>query len=180
MSAVTSPFFWALVSLIGIHAATVAVSGHPIGRNRAFIALALVMVTLGRVVLVLPLCAQPRLAPRAWLAPAGIAVMVLAALIAAPALSVRWWRPPEPGMRLRTSGIYGIVRHPIYLAEVLWPAGWSLVWGSVWGLALTPAWWLAFLLHALVEEQQLERVLGDEYRRYRARVRGRFVPGLPI
>ena len=107
------------------------------------------------------------------------AVMGLALAIAAPALSVKWWRPPASGMELHTTGIYAWVRHPIYLCEVLWPVGWSLMWGSIYGLALTPVWWLGFLLHARAEEEQLERVLGQQYRDYCARVRGRIFPGLP-
>ena len=97
-----------------------------------------------------------------------------------PALRQRWWSGPRQGMVLHTTGIHGLVRHPIYLAEVLWPIGWSLLWGSTLGLLLTPLWWAGFLAHALAEEQRMEQVLGDEYRAYRAAVRGRFLPGLPI
>lgn len=83
-------------------------------------------------------------------------------------------------MKLHTTGVYGFVRHPIYLSEVLWPVGWSLIWGSVYGLALTPLWWSAFLLHALAEEETLERVLGGAYWAYKRSVRGRILPGLPL
>lgn len=106
--------------------------------------------------------------------------MLVALGVAVPALSVKWWRPPEAGMKLHTMGIYSIVRHPIYLSEVLWPVGWSLAWGSVYGLALTPLWWLAFLYHAIAEEEELKRVLGGEYTAYMERVRGRIFPWVPV
>jgi protein-S-isoprenylcysteine O-methyltransferase Ste14 len=83
-------------------------------------------------------------------------------------------------MKLRTSGIYGIVRHPIYLSEVLWPIGIAIMFRSVYGLALISIWWSAFLIHALSEEADLERTLGAKYREYREKVRGRIFPGLPI
>jgi len=176
----TSPFFWSLIAMFGLHGATSVVSGHRIGRNLSFVSLVLMLVTVGRVVLVLPFCVQPRLELGQWRWAVGGIILALALGIAAPALSVKWWRPPAPGMRLHTSGIYSIIRHPIYLSEVLWPIGWSLMWNSSYGLALTPLWWIAFTLHALVEEEQLERVLGSEYAEYKKEVRARIFPGVPM
>lgn len=176
----SSPFFWAFVSMIGLHGATFAVSGHRIGHSLLYILSVLTLFTTGRVLLVLPFCSQPRLESGEWRWLVGGLIVLVALVIAAPALSVRWWRPPAAGMRLRTTGIYSVVRHPIYLCEVLWPAGWSLMWGSVYGLVLTPVWWLLLLLHAIAEEEQMERVVGTEYAEYKERVRGRIFPGVPV
>ncbi|RMG44319.1 MAG: isoprenylcysteine carboxylmethyltransferase family protein [Acidobacteria bacterium] len=180
MNFYTSPFFWAFISMIGMHGATLAVGGHRIARRLPFVSAVLALVTAGRIMLPLPICPQPRFDLGSWQSVAGGLILLIALGVAAPALTVKWWRPPEPGMKLRTTGIYALVRHPIYLSEVLWPAGWSLIWGSVYGLALTPIWWLAFLLHAIAEEDRLEAVLGSEYAEYKARVRGRLFPGLPF
>ena len=76
--------------------------------------------------------------------------------------------------------MYSVVRHPMYLSEVLWPIGWSMMWGSIYGLALTPLWWLGFLFHVLVEEARLEKELGSEYTEYMKSVRSRILPGLPV
>jgi protein-S-isoprenylcysteine O-methyltransferase Ste14 len=127
----TSPFFWALVSMFGLCSATIALSGHRIGHSLLYVFAVLTLVTAGRIVLVLPFCVQPRLGSAQWHQVVGGLVMLAALGVAAPALSVKWWRPPEAGMKLHTTGIYSIIRHPIYLSEVLWPAGWSLMWGSV-------------------------------------------------
>ncbi len=83
-------------------------------------------------------------------------------------------------MELRTTGIYAVVRHPIYLAEVLWPLGLAIMLRSTFGVALTPLWWLAFLIHALSEEADLERALGSAYLDYKKKVRGRILPWLPF
>jgi len=180
MSFYTSPFFWAFVSMIGLHGATLMVSGHRVGRSLPFVSLVLTLVTAGRIALALPICPQPRFALGQWQWFVGGLIVCIALGIAAPALTVKWWRPPAAGMKLHTTGIYSLVRHPIYLNEVLWPVGWSLIWGSVYGLALTPIWWIAFLFHAIAEEDQMESVLGPEYTKYQERVRGRIFPGLPI
>jgi protein-S-isoprenylcysteine O-methyltransferase Ste14 len=47
-------------------------------------------------------------------------------------------------------------------------------------VALVPFWWAGLLSLVLIEEESLERALGQPYLDYRARVRGRIVPGLPI
>jgi protein-S-isoprenylcysteine O-methyltransferase Ste14 len=97
-----------------------------------------------------------------------------------PTFSIRPLTPPAPGMTLKTTGFYGIVRNPIYLAEQLWFIGLCIMFRSVIGLCTVPLWWLAFWLHILAEEKMLEDVLGEQYREYKKRVKGRMFPGLPI
>ena len=72
------------------------------------------------------------------------------------------------------------MRHPGYLGNVLLGLGWSLLFRSTIGVALTLAWWLAFVVHAMIEEASLERTYGSAYATYKGRVRGRLLPGLPV
>ncbi len=83
-------------------------------------------------------------------------------------------------MVLKTTGIYGIVRNPIYLADILFSLGFAVMFRSVIGIALIPIWWAAFLAIVLVEEASLERALGKRYLDYKQQVNGRILPGLPI
>jgi protein-S-isoprenylcysteine O-methyltransferase Ste14 len=177
----TNPFFWALISMLGMVGATSLFSIHKLRRNGIFVSIVLILVTVGRFVLPLPFCAQPRfeIGGMHWII-GGIIVAIGLAVGAGPVIGVRWWSPPKAGMKLKTSGIYGIVRHPIYLCEVLWPLGMAIMFCSVYGVFLTPVWWLAFLIHALAEEANLRRELGDEYIEYEKKVRGRIFPGLPF
>jgi Phospholipid methyltransferase len=87
---------------------------------------------------------------------------------------------PDEKIELKTNGFYGVVRNPIYLGEVLWCFGWSIIFRSIIGLALVPFWWAGLLGHIMIEEQSLERERGRPYLEYKDRVRGRMTPGLPI
>jgi protein-S-isoprenylcysteine O-methyltransferase Ste14 len=180
MAFYTNPFFWALISMFGLVAAASLGSGHRLGRNAAFVIFAIALVTVGRIVLVLPFCPQPRFDVSAWHWVIGGAIFVVGLAFGVATFYVRWHSLPEKGMPLRTTGFYGIVRHPIYLCEVLWFLGWAIMFGSVYGLALAPVWWVAFLFHTLSEEVGLERELGGEYLEYKKKVRGRIFPGLPF
>ena len=98
----------------------------------------------------------------------------------APCLLIRPVNVAQKGMDLRTTGLYGIVRNPIYLGEVLWCLGWAIMFRSVIGVALVPLWWAGLLILILIEEESLERSLGQTYLEYKKQVRGRIIPGLPI
>ena len=64
--------------------------------------------------------------------------------------------------------------------EVLWCLGWAIIHRSVIGICLVPLWWLGLLFHIFIEEESLERELGQNYLEYKKRIRGRIIPGLPI
>jgi protein-S-isoprenylcysteine O-methyltransferase Ste14 len=177
----TNPFFWALLSMMGMAAGTSIFSKHRFRHSKIFVGTALTLIIAGRLILMLPFCPQPRFEAGLWRWIVGGALLLAAALaFAGPVLQVRWWSPPKEGMKLITTGIYGLVRHPIYLGEVLWPLGLAIIMRSTYGVALTPVWWAAFLIHALAEEAELERALGEEYRGYMKKVPGRIFPWLPV
>ena len=74
--------------------------------------------------------------------------------------------------KLVTSGIYRFTRNPIYLGFVLMLAGFPLFSGTVWGAILVPV--LILNMNSLViqhEEAYLQKKFGDEYTRYKSRVR---------
>ena len=81
---------------------------------------------------------------------------------------------PREGGRLVDTGPYAFVRHPMYGAAVLFFLGYSLATSPV---ALVPLALLAVLFRnkAAFEEELLVARYPD-YREYRERVRGAFVP----
>lgn len=83
----------------------------------------------------------------------------------------------EDDQPLITTGLYGIVRHPMYSGTLIMMAGTPLALGSLWGL-LAAAAALPTLAARIVDE---ESMLVDEltgYRDYTTRVRHRLVPGV--
>jgi protein-S-isoprenylcysteine O-methyltransferase Ste14 len=99
---------------------------------------------------------------------AGISLVAARAITALPR--------PRAGSTVAQSGVYRIVRHPVYGAVLLIAVGWSLAESP---LGLIPAALLAvvFDLKARLEEAWLEERHRD-YGAYRRRTPHRFVPGI--
>jgi len=82
----------------------------------------------------------------------------------------------QPGHRLVQNGIYGSIRHPLYLSLLLAPAGIAMVFGSL--LAL-PIFGLAAIFVAdriRKEERLLAEGFGGRFAAYRRRTR-MLIPG---
>ena len=80
--------------------------------------------------------------------------------------------PRQRTTALVTSGIYRMSRNPVYLGWLLLTAGVGVARGTAFPLAV--AGLMLVLLHWAVvvkEEEYLQRVFGEEYRRYRGAVR---------
>jgi protein-S-isoprenylcysteine O-methyltransferase Ste14 len=80
--------------------------------------------------------------------------------------------PFRPAFSLVTHGVYGITRNPMYVSLLLLYAGISIFLNFWWPIALAPALIVAVDRMVIVkEEAYLVRRFGEEYRRYRERVR---------
>lgn len=83
----------------------------------------------------------------------------------------------EPGQQVVSTGLYGVVRHPMYTANAIMLVGLPLALGSSWALGFV----LPGLLVLAARIRDEERLLDSEltgYREYRRRVRHRLVPGI--
>jgi protein-S-isoprenylcysteine O-methyltransferase Ste14 len=75
------------------------------------------------------------------------------------------------------TGLYGIVRHPMYLATFLMFLPLPLILGSLWGLIPFALYPVIIVIRILNEEKVLtERLSG--YAQYRQRVKYRLLPYL--
>jgi protein-S-isoprenylcysteine O-methyltransferase Ste14 len=83
----------------------------------------------------------------------------------------------QPGHRLVTDGIYGVIRHPSYLGLIVNLVGWSLAFRSAVGVLLAALTVPILLARIRSEEALLQSRFGAEYDAYRART-WRLVPGL--
>ncbi len=181
MFLIQNPLFWACLSMLGLVGACLVVGTNRVGRHTVLGGMIVAVFFLGRFIMALPYLPQPRF----YFGPAqtaigGVIFICGLFLCLAPCFSIRSLNTTEKDTRLETHGFYGFVRNPIYLGELLWYAGWSLLHGSICALLLIPFWWIGLLLLILLEEERLEKILGREYTEYKARVRGRILPGLPF
>ena len=83
------------------------------------------------------------------------------------------FRPPAP---LRTDGLYGFVRHPVYFGWVLVVFGAPVMTMTRLTFAVISTAYLA--LAVPFEERSLIETFGPDYASYRKRVRWRMIPGI--
>jgi protein-S-isoprenylcysteine O-methyltransferase Ste14 len=81
----------------------------------------------------------------------------------------------EAGQTLISSGLYGLVRHPMYTGNVVMMVGIPLALGSYWGLVFVIPGVILLALRIRDEERLLQEEL-DGYREYTQKVRYRLVP----
>ena len=122
-----------------------------------------------------------------WLGAASqVAGMVIThfgstALDALELAGVRQVRDARTGERtappsLQTTGVYGVVRHPIYLGWMLLVFGAPTMTGTRLVFAIVSSTYLAIAVP--FEERGLVEVFGAEYRAYQREVRWRMLPGI--
>ena len=83
----------------------------------------------------------------------------------------------QAGQRVVESGLYGVVRHPMYLATLLLFLSMPLILGSVYAFALLLGYLPLIAARIRGEEALLERELKG-YRAYKQKVRYRLIPGI--
>jgi len=83
----------------------------------------------------------------------------------------------QPGHKLVTRGVYGLIRHPSYLGLLVNSLGWALAFRSGVGVLLTVLLIPPLLARIRAEEQLLRTQFGGEYDVYCNRT-SRLVPGL--
>jgi protein-S-isoprenylcysteine O-methyltransferase Ste14 len=176
-----NPFFWALISMFTLVGACSVVGSRKIGSHPALGWFIVSILSLGRIILVLPSVEQPRFILNGVNAAIGIPIFVIGLCFAlGPCFLIRPLNIAEEDMEFITKSFYKYTRNPIYLGEILWCLGWSIIHGSIIGVALVPVWWLGFLFLILIEEESLERAIGTNYLDYKKMVKGRIIPWMPI
>lgn len=179
-----NPLFWICMALSGFIGA-IAIFCVPDLKNRflkipeVFRRIILLLFFLAPL-FVLPLTPQPRLS-----LPISIA-MVFGGSLLTVSVTVRMLALKQigvaPGLRDRgglvETDIYGIIRHPIYLSNILFLVGWALILRATYALLFTPILAIGYLVFSLFEEKRLEEEFGEEYEEYRRKVLWRLIPRL--
>jgi len=81
----------------------------------------------------------------------------------------------EAGQTVVSTGMYGLVRHPMYTGNVIMMVGIPLALGSYWGLVFVVPGLIVLASRIRDEEKLLQKEL-DGYREYTQKVRYRLVP----
>jgi len=81
----------------------------------------------------------------------------------------------QAGQKLASTGLYGIVRHPMYSGVVIMMIGTPLALDSLWGLAATALALPVLAARIFDEEKMLTEELAG-YADYKTRVRSRLIP----
>ncbi|MGO8799440.1 MAG: methyltransferase family protein [Roseiarcus sp.] len=83
----------------------------------------------------------------------------------------------QPGHRLVTSGVYGVIRNPSYLGLLVSSLGWALAFRAGAGVVLVALLIPPLIARMRAEEALLRAQFGAEYDAYCART-ARLIPGL--
>lgn len=117
--------------------------------------------------------------PPDWVSTLGLAVAVAGNGLAQLAIWQNQFASPtiqdQAGQQVVDSGVYGLIRHPLYAGNLMFFAG-SAIWlGSVAACVATAAQLAATLLRIRIEEAHLRENL-PSYADYARRVRARLIP----
>ena len=116
-----------------------------------------------------------------WIRIAGTLLLILASVILFGALRENTFAAPvvkmqrERGQKVISTGLYSIVRHPMYSGAVLLFIAGPLLLGSLYGLAIGFLSILTIAIRSLGEEAMLKQEL-EGYNDYMKRVRWRMIP----
>lgn len=117
------------------------------------------------------------LLPRLSAIAIGVVILIGAALIAISAFRAMHRaqtavNPSQPTTAIVSDGVFGFSRNPIYLSLTLLYLGFALMGNALWSLLLLLPLLVVVQIGVIErEEHYLERKFGDEYLRYKARVR---------
>jgi len=127
-----------------------------------------------------PLLIQPVDTPSAlkWLVPAAVGLVLAgnAVQIAAKLFLRRSFGIAPANRKIKTDGMYRLVRHPMYAGYLLVNVGVLMLMPSALNLVIYTIGWWAQILRILAEE----RLLGEDpaYRTFMTTTRWRLVPGI--
>ena len=129
--------------------------------------------------LVIALAPQPRFMHHLLLIPIGGIIFIIAIALN---ISARRQIGYTPGLRkkekLITTGIYSIIRHPIYLANSLLVVSWSLLFYGVISVFFSIVYFLLYIPLIFMEERILIEEYGKGYLEYKKRTPYALIPKL--
>jgi len=178
-----NPLFWIDLYLVGYIIAIVVISSQDIYikvENKIPKPIIRIFILLTFLVppLVLPFTKGPKITiPTPVVLTIGILLLVINFIIKIMAQRQIGVAPALKGKgKLITAGIYGIVRHPLYLSNGLLAIGMAILLKSLYALLFSIPYFLSYLLIIYFEERNLLEKYGEEYKKYKKRIHWRLIP----
>jgi len=116
-----------------------------------------------------------------WLRALGTLLLVISIVFIFEALRENTFAAPvvkmqkERGQTVVSTGMYGVVRHPMYAGALLLFVAGPLLLGSVWGLIMSLVLIVTIAVRSIGEEAMLKQEL-EGYTDYMKRVKWRMIP----
>jgi len=116
-----------------------------------------------------------------WLRVLGTVLLVISIVLVFEALRENTFAAPvvkmqkERGQTVVSTGMYGVVRHPMYAGALLLFVAGPLLLGSVWGLIMSVVLIVTIAVRSIGEEAMLKQEL-EGYSDYMRRVKWRMIP----
>jgi protein-S-isoprenylcysteine O-methyltransferase Ste14 len=116
-----------------------------------------------------------------WLKAMGTVLLILSIVMMFEALRENTFAAPvvkmqkERGQKVISTGMYGVVRHPMYAGALLLFVAGPLLLGSVWGLIMAGVMIVTIAVRSIGEESMLKQEL-EGYSDYMKKVKWRMIP----
>ena len=116
-----------------------------------------------------------------WLRATGTVLLIVAIVMVFEALRENTFAAPvvkmqkERGQTVISTGMYGVVRHPMYAGALLLFVAGPLLLSSVWGLTMSLVLIVTIAVRSIGEEAMLKQEL-EGYSDYMKRVKWRMIP----
>lgn len=130
---------------------------------------------------ILPFLSQPRFSFQLWLLIIGIILIAVGITIeafAAYKIGIVPGGKTKEGNKLLNTGIYGMIRHPIYSGTIFFALGLFLILRASYALRYMPILIILYMMLTLAEEKSLLEDFGAEYKEYKKKAKWRLFPYL--
>ena len=77
-----------------------------------------------------------------------------------------------------TTGIYSVVRNPLYLSNALLAFGMAALFNSLYGFLFSILYTILYLPIIYFEEKDLSKKYGKKYEKYKRKVRWKMIPSV--
>ena len=179
----TNPLFWISIYLVGYIISIITISSLKRLKKiqtkfpRSFLKIFILLVFM-LPILILPFTKGPQLPIS--IIPALIIGIILLILNFYIKVIAQKQIGKLPGLKtngkLITTGIYSIIRNPLYLSNGFLALGLAIIFKSLYAFLFSIVYFLFFLLIIYFEEKDLLKKYGEEYKKYKKKVKYKIIP----